>query len=159
MERGDLEGGRRALLQSLKYDSDSFETLVDVSAELAFAGFPSDAEHILRRTIERFPRRAGAKVELARLFLETGNDNRALQVATSSLRQHPHDHDLHALAAAANEQLGLLDDAGAHWGAILASDPNHQYANLRLADLLERTGDTPGAIRCLRRVVDVTRGQ
>jgi tetratricopeptide (TPR) repeat protein len=159
MDRGDLEGGRRALLQTLKYDSDSFETLIDVSAELAFAGFPSDAEHILRRAIERFPRRAEAKVELARLFLETGNDNRALQLAIGALREHPHNHDLHALAAAANEQLDLLDDAAAHWGAILASNPNHHYANLRLADLLERSGDVAGAIRCLRRVNDVTRGQ
>ncbi|HEY7372256.1 MAG TPA: DUF4388 domain-containing protein [Polyangia bacterium] len=159
MDRGDLEGGRRALLQSLKYDSDAFETMLDVAAELGFAGFPSDAEHVLKRTIERFPRRAEAKVELARLFLEVGNDSRALQVATGSLREHPHNHDLHALAAAANEQLGLLDDAAGHWGAILASDPNHSYSNQRLAAVLERSGDVAGAIRCLRRVAEATRGR
>ena len=133
--------------------------MVDVAAELAFAGFPSDAEHVLRRAIERFPRRAEAKIELARLFLEAGNDQRARQIAIDALRGHPHNHDLHALAAAANEQLGLLDDAAAHWGAILASDPHHHYANRRLASVLEQAGDVPGAIRCLRRVVEVTRGQ
>ncbi|HMF44203.1 MAG TPA: tetratricopeptide repeat protein, partial [Polyangia bacterium] len=151
MERGDREGGRRALLQSLKYGSDSFETMVDVASELAFAGFTSDAEHVLRRTIQRFPRRAEAKIALARLFLEAGNDSNALQVAIDALRDRPRDYDLHALAAAANEQLGLLAEASAHWAAILAGDPDHQYANLRLASLLERSGDFAGAVRCLRR--------
>jgi len=159
MDRGDLEGGRRALLQSLNYGFDSFETMVDVAAELALAGFPADAEHVLRRTIHRFPHRAEARIELSRLFLEAGNDSRSLQVAIDALSDHPRNPDLHALAAAASEQLGMLGEAGAHWGAILASDPDHQYANLRLASLLERSGDAAGGIGCLRRVVAVTREQ
>ena len=61
--------------------------------------------------------------------------------------------DLHALAACANEQLGLYDEAANHWAAILAADPDHSYANRRLAALLERAGDAAGAIDCLRRVV------
>jgi tetratricopeptide (TPR) repeat protein len=159
LDRGELEVGRRALLQSLKYDSDSFETMVDVAAELAFAGFASDAEHVLRRTVERFPRRVEAKVELVRLLLASGNDEKALRLATQGLQEHPRDSDLHALSACANEQLGLVDEAAAHWAAILAGEPNHSYANRRLAALLEHAGDMAGAIGCLRRVVDVTRGQ
>jgi tetratricopeptide (TPR) repeat protein len=159
LERGELEVGRRALLQSLKYDADSFETMVDVAAELAFAGFRGDAEHVLRRTLERFPTRPEAKIELGRLFLEAGNDEKALQITNQALRDHPRNSDLHALAAVANEQLELLDEAANHWAAILATDPNHSYSNLRLAALLERSGDAAGAIKCLRRVVDVTRGQ
>ena len=59
----------------------------------------------------------------------------------------------------ANEQLGLLDEAANHWAAILAADPDHSYANRRLAAVLERAGDAAGAIDCLRRVVEATRGQ
>jgi tetratricopeptide (TPR) repeat protein len=159
LDRGDLEIGRRALLQSLKYETDSFETFVDIAAELALAGFRADAEHILRRAIERFPQRVEATVELARLFLESGNDHNALRVAQQALRMHPRNGDLHALAASACEQLDLLDEAASHWAAILAGDPDHSYANRRLAAVLERTGDMAGAIGCLRRVFEATRGQ
>jgi tetratricopeptide (TPR) repeat protein len=159
LDRGELEAGRRALLQSLNYESDSFETMIDVAAELAFADFVADAEHVLRRTIDRFPRRVEATVELARLFLASGNDEKALRLTTQSLREHPRNSDLHALAACANEQLGLYDEAANQWAAILAVDPNNAYANKRLAALLERTGDTAGAIDCLRRVYEITRGQ
>jgi tetratricopeptide (TPR) repeat protein len=159
LDRGELEVGRRALLQSLKYDSESFETMVDVAAELAVAGFRDDAEHVLRRALERFPHRAEAKIELARLFLEAGNDAKALQVATQALKEHPRNSDLHALAAAAHEQLGMLEEAASHWSAILASDPNQSYSNLRLASVLERLGDNAGAIDCLRRVVAASAGQ
>ncbi len=159
LDRGELEEGRRALLQSLKYESDGFETLVDVAAELAFAGFRGDAEHVLRRTLERFPDCPEAKIELARVFLEAGNDNRALQVATHALTEHPRNNDLHALAAVAHEQMGMLEEAARHWAAVLATDPSHSYSNLRLASLLERMGDNAGAIDCLRRVVEVSRGQ
>jgi predicted Zn-dependent protease len=138
LDRGELEVGRRALLQSLKYESDSFETMVEVAAELAFAGFRGDAEHVLRRTLERFPTRVEVKIELARLFLEAGNDSKALQVASHALREHPSNSDLHALCAVANEQLGLLEEAASHWAAILAADPNHSYSNMRMASLLER---------------------
>ncbi len=34
LDRGELEEGRRALLQSIKYGTDSFETMIDVAAEL-----------------------------------------------------------------------------------------------------------------------------
>jgi tetratricopeptide (TPR) repeat protein len=159
LDRGEFEEGRRALLQSIKYRTDSFETLVDVAAELALAGFRADAEHVLRRVLERFPRRVEAKIELARLFLESGNDQKALHLATHALREHPTNGDLHALAASANEQLGLHENAATHWAAILAAEPNHPYANRRLAALLEHMGDIAGAIRCLRRVVEVTRGR
>ena len=70
------------------------------------------------------------------------------------LREHQRNSDLHALAACANEQLGLYDEAANHWAAILATDPDHSYANRRLAALLERLGDAAGAIDCLRRVVE-----
>jgi tetratricopeptide (TPR) repeat protein len=159
LDRGDLEAGRRALLQSLKYESDGFETMVDIAAELAFAGFVADAEHVLRRAQERFPHRVEATVELVRLFLASGNDEKALRLATQGLRAHQRNNDLHALAACANEQLGLYDEAANHWAAILATDPDHSYANRRLAALLERAGDAAGAIDCLRRVVGVTSGQ
>jgi tetratricopeptide (TPR) repeat protein len=159
LDRGDREAGRRALLQSLKYDSDGFETMLDVAAELAFADFVADAEHVLRRTHERFPHRVEATVELVRLFLASGNDEKALRLATQALRDHSRNSDLHALAACANEQLGLYDEAANHWAAILATDSNHSYANRRLAALLERMGDSAGAIDCLRRVVEFTRGQ
>ena len=159
LDRGELEAGRRALLQSLNYENDSCEIMIDVAAELAFAGFVADAEHVLRRTIDRFPRRVEATVELARLFLASGNDEKAMRLSTQALREHPRNGDLHALAACANEQLGLFDDAASHWAAILAADPNNTYANKRLAALLERNGDVAGAIDCLRRVVDVTSGQ
>ena len=159
LDRGELEEGRRTLLQSLKYDSDGFETLVDVAAELAFAGFRGDAEHVLRRALERFPHRAEAKIELARLFLEAGEDNKALQVATQALREHPRNSDLHALAAAAHEQMSMLEEAARHWAAILSVDPSHSYSNLRLASLLQRLGDNAGAIDCFRRVVEVSQGQ
>lgn len=154
-----MEVGRRALLQSLNYATERFETMLDVAAELALAGFRGDAEHVLRRTLERFPNRAEVKIELARLFLESGNDAKAQQVASHALREHPRNGDLHALAASAAEQLGLLDEAAQHWAAILAVDPNHTYANLRLAALLERLGDNAAAIACLRRVVEVTGGR
>lgn len=159
LDRGELENGRRALLQSLKYGADSFETMVDVAAELAFAGFRADAEHVLRRAIERFPRRVEARIELARLFLESGNSHGTMLVATQALREHPRNGDLHALAASANEQLGLHEEAASHWAAILSNEPNHSYANQRLAALLEQAGDAAGAITCLRRVVEATGGR
>ena len=61
--------------------SKPWSTLRPSSHSLAFV---ADAEHVLRRALERFPHRVEAKIELARLFLEAGNDEKALQVATQA---------------------------------------------------------------------------
>ena len=159
LDRGELEIGRRALLQSLKYESDSFETMVDIAAELAFAGFVADAEHVLRRAQERFPHRVEAKVELVRLFLASGNDEKALRLATQGLRDHHRNSDLHALAACANEQLGLYEEAANHWAAILADGSRSFLCEPPARRVARAAGDAAGAIDCLRRVVGATSGQ
>ena len=68
--------------------------------------------------------------------------------------------DLHALAALRQRAAGPVTTRPPITGPRSSPrDPDHSYANRRLAALLERAGDAAGAIDCLRRVVEVTRGQ
>jgi Flp pilus assembly protein TadD len=94
--------------------------------------------------------------ERARLLIETDRYAEAFDEIALAIRSRPHDVELRLLAADACERLGALPEAADHLAIILAADAEHAEANRRLAELLGELGDTPGAIRCLRRLVAAT---
>ncbi|HTV17895.1 MAG TPA: DUF4388 domain-containing protein, partial [Polyangiaceae bacterium] len=93
----------------------------------------------------------------ARLFLETDHSAAFDEIALA-ISQRPHDVDLRLRAAHAYERLGALPEAADHLSAVLAAEPEHAPANRQLAELLYELGDTQGAIRCWRRLVDASQG-
>jgi tetratricopeptide (TPR) repeat protein len=158
-ERGDLEEGRQALLQSTQLGPPVLERLMTVAQRLGETGFYSDAAAVLRRAAENFSDRPEPKLGLAWLFLEAGDANQSARVAVQALRMHPRNPELHIAAAAAHERLGALAEATNHLAAVLAADADHLDANRRLAPLLQALGDEAGAERCLRRIVELTEGR
>jgi tetratricopeptide (TPR) repeat protein len=159
LDRGDLEAGRLAVLQSLDLAPPTLDKVLDVARRLASAGLSADAERVLRQSAEMFVDRVEPKLQLAWLFLEAGEDAMAIETAREALNQHPDNPDLHRVLAAAHERCGSLADAAESLAEVLATEPGDVEANRRMAGLLERLGDSAGATRCLERVVGLTRGQ
>jgi Flp pilus assembly protein TadD len=95
-------------------------------------------------------------VERARLLIETDRYAEAFDEIRLAIRIRPHDVELRLVAADVCERLGALPEAADHLAVILAAEPEHLAANRRLAELLAELGDTPGTIRCLRRLVAAT---
>src|SRR5688572_26491141 len=92
----------------------------------------------------------------ARLLLETDHTSEAFDEIAAAIRKRPHDVYLRLLASDAYERLGALPEAADQLSSVLAVEPEHVVANRRLAELLYELGDTRGAIRCWRRLVDAT---
>jgi Flp pilus assembly protein TadD len=159
LDRGDLEAGRLALLQSLDLAPPSLDQVLEIARRLASAGLSIDAERVLRQSAEMFVDRVEPKLELARLFLDAGEEGTAIETAREALNEHPDNPDLHRVLAAAHERCGSLADAAESLAEVLATDPGDVDANRRMSGLLERLGDSAGATRCLERVVGLTRGQ
>ncbi len=159
LERGELEVGRLALLQSLELGSPTLEMVIEVAHRLAAVGFSADAERVLQQSAEMFVDRVEPVVELARLFLERGEDARAAEAARAALNEHPDACDAHRVLAAAHERRGALADAAESLAEVLTLQPGDVDANRRLSGLLERLGDDAGATRCLERVVALTGGR
>jgi tetratricopeptide (TPR) repeat protein len=97
--------------------------------------------------------------ERVRLLLETDRCADALDEIALALRDRPHDAALRLLAFEVCERLGALPEGADHLSVLLAGDPGHLEANRRLAELLAELGDTPGAIRCWRRLVAASHGE
>ena len=159
LDRGDLEVGRLALLQSLDLEPPTLDGILDVASRLAAAGLTADAEHLLRQSAAMFGDQVAPKAELARLFLNEGDAGLAIETALEALEEHPRSPDLHRVLATAHERRGSLADAATSLATVLAAEPDDVDANRHMSDLLDRLGDVAGATGCLRRVVAVTRGQ
>src|SRR5579871_3624715 len=159
LDRGELEVGRLALLQSLELGAPTLERVIEVARRLVSVGFSADAERVLRQSAEMFVDRAEPVVELARLFRDRGDGAGAIAAARAALSEHPDHRDTHRVLAAAHERRGALSDAAESLAEVLALDPGDVDANRRLSRILERLGDGEGANRCLERVVALTRGQ
>jgi tetratricopeptide (TPR) repeat protein len=97
--------------------------------------------------------------ERARLLLEADRSADALDEIALAIRERPQESSLRLLAFEACERLGALPEGADHLSILLAAEPEHQEANRRLAELLIELGDTPGAIRCWRRLVAATHGE
>ena len=157
--RGDLETGRRILLQSLQSGPVTLDYVLDVAEQLDSVGFTAEADQLLRRAVDLFAHRPQAKAALAEFLAAHGKESDAVLIALEGLQAHPNNLELHAVAARAHEMLGALPEASHHLGAILAIDADDLEANQRLAPILERLGDRAGFIRCLRRAVSLTGGE
>ena len=92
IERGDLEEGRQALLQSLAGSQPIVEQVLAVAHQLGSIGFEADAAQILRRAMELFPDRAEPSVSLAWLFLEGGDPHAGGRGRRSCLARAPRQH-------------------------------------------------------------------
>jgi Flp pilus assembly protein TadD len=93
------------------------------------------------------------RTQLARLLVDRGDDEAALEEIGRSLRMDPRNLELHLLTATVHERRGALAEAADHLAAALAIDTDHLEANRRLGTILGQLGDTRGAIRCWRRVI------
>ncbi len=158
-DQATLEQSRDSFLRALEDHPADLHELLDAAAQLAGVGFTADADMVLRQAIDSFPDRPEPKIDLARLSLDCGNERLAAELAAQALREHPRNSDLHRILASAHERMGTLAEAANHLAAILATDAHDPDANRQLATILERLGDYVGATRCLKRVVEVTRGQ
>ena len=126
---------------------------------LASAKCFGEAEHILRRVLEREPDHKEVTVRLATLLLDTGRESQAEGMLATLAESHPRDIDLRLLVATACQRHGALDKASGHLKAALALEPDHPEANRHQAEVLALLGDTAGAVRCWRRIVMRTKGQ
>jgi tetratricopeptide (TPR) repeat protein len=159
LDRGELEAGRVALLQSLDLVPPSLDKVLEIAHKLASVGLSADAERVLRQAAEIFVDRVEPRLELARLFLEGGEEATALETAREALNEHPDHPEVHRLVAAVHERRGSLTEAAESLAEVLATDPSDVDANRQMSDLLARLGDSAGATRYLERVVGLTRGQ
>jgi Flp pilus assembly protein TadD len=158
-DQATLEESREVLLRGLEDHEPDLDELLDAAVQLAGVGFAADADMVLRQAIESFPDRAEPQIDLAQLYLDCGHEGPAAEVAANALNDHPRNPELHRILAFAHERMGTLAEAANHLAAILATDADDPEANRQLATILERLGDHVGATRCLKRVVEVTRGQ
>jgi tetratricopeptide (TPR) repeat protein len=157
-ERGDIDAGREGLLQSVEMSVPDLHWMLAIAERLVGFGFSGDAEFVVRRALEHFPNRAEPKVVLAELLFDAGQERQAGQLALRALQEHPGDPDLHLVAADVHERLGEWVEAANHLGSVLASDSGDLEANRRLAAILDRLGDRPGALDCQRRLVAASQG-
>lgn len=106
-----------------------------------------------------YPDQSVPREERVRLLLETDRYADALDEIALAIRDRPQDAALRLLAFEACDRLGALPEAADHLSVLLAEEPGHPEANRRLAELSVELGDTPGAIRCWRRLVAATQGE
>lgn len=91
-----------------------------------------------------------------RLLLDKSCDLDVMDELATAIRNQPHDVALRFLACEVSERLGAIPEAADHLTTIIRDEPQHLRANQKLALLLAELGDTSGAIRCCRRVVENT---
>ena len=156
---GDIVEGKSAMEQALTISHYEPEIAIDSANLLAHAGLMADAEVVLRNLVEQHPREIEGRAGLARLLLETDRGAEAAREATVALRFDPKNVEVRLLAAEVQERIGALAEAADHLAVVVSSQPNHLDANRQLANILTRLGDSPGVIRCLRRVAGGTSGK
>jgi Flp pilus assembly protein TadD len=159
LEAGEVGEARFAFTQSVYLAPQDVPQAVQAADMLAGAGCAPEAEHLLRRVLERSSDAREAHVRLADLLIETGRAAQAVNELTVALQSNPGDVDLHLLAATAYQRLGQRPEAADHLGEALALEPNHIEAGRRRGAALSELGDTAGAVRCWRRLVMITAGQ
>ena len=159
LDAGEVGEARFAFTQSVYLAPYALSQAVSAADLLAQAGSRPEAEHLLRRVLERSPDFREAQLRLGQLLLDMGREAQAAAELGAALANRPQDVDLHLLAATAHERAGALTAASEHLAAVLEVDPHHLEAGRRLGTLLGQLGDTEGAVRCWRRLVARTEGR
>jgi Flp pilus assembly protein TadD len=159
LEAGEVGEARFAFTQSVYLAPNELDRAVTAAERLTRARCHAEAEHILRRVLDRAPDRKDAHLQLAGLLLENGRETEAASELEAALRRYPDDIELRMLAATAHERGGALAEAAQHLRGALAVNSDHLDVNRRLAGVLSRMGDTGGAVRCWRQIVRLTGGQ
>jgi tetratricopeptide (TPR) repeat protein len=113
------------------------------------AASPGEAERAYKKALDLDPTFVDARVNLGRLYHMTGQLNAAEAQFRLALADGPNGTALFNLGVAL-EDLGRRDEAVQSYREAIDADPKAADAYFNLARLLERDGDKPGAIRCLR---------
>ncbi|HEY0710895.1 MAG TPA: DUF4388 domain-containing protein [Polyangia bacterium] len=159
LQAGEIGEARFAFTQSVYLAPTAIAEGIVAADLLAKANCPAEAEHLLRRLLERSPNNQDVKLRLVQFLLDTGRESAALTEALEGLQQHPRSIDFHLLAATSLERQDQLIKANEHLASALAIDGNNLEANRRLGTVLTQLGDTAGAVRCWRRIVTRTDGE
>jgi Flp pilus assembly protein TadD len=159
LEAGEIGEARFAFTQSVYLDPQQVDQALRAVEQLAKAGCDPEAEHLLRRVLERSPGCKEARLRLGKLLIDTGREVQASAELDAVLQTQPRDVDLQLLAATASERQGMLTKASEHLSAALAADPDNIVAGRRLGGVLSQLGDSAGAVRCWRRIVMRTAGK
>jgi tetratricopeptide (TPR) repeat protein len=159
LEAGEMGEARFAFTQSVYLAPQQVDQALRAVDHLAKAGCNPEAEHLLRRVLERSPTCKEARLRLGQLLIDTGREVQASDEIDAVLQKQPRDVELQLLAATASERRGMLAKASEHLSAALAAHPDHIVAGRRLGSMFSQLGDHAGAVRCWRRVVILTAGQ
>lgn len=159
LESGEVGEARFAFTQSVYLAPEQLDQGVRAAELLAGAGCAPEAEHLLRRLLERGGASQQVHLRLGNLLIETGRPGQAVAEMNAALQANPGDVELHLLAATAHHRMGQRSEAAEHLAAALVTQPNHIEAGRRRGAILSEMGDSAGAVRCWRRLVMLTAGQ
>jgi Flp pilus assembly protein TadD len=159
VEASHLDEAKYALMHAVELAPRDVDRALSAGWQLATAGCPAEATRVFRGVLARHPQRLDVRVGLAQVLLMSGEARAALEEMTIALREEPRQPALRLLAADAHDRLDEPARAMEQLQAILGEDVDHPEANRRLAGLLARAGDRPGAIRCWRRLVVGANGE
>ncbi len=151
--RGELTQALAAFETSLKLRPDFLPALVNIAMTQAQLGEAAAAEASLREALEIEPDNAAALFNLGLLLLEHGDDRQAEEHLRAALEAEPRfpaaAYNLCVLLA--EDRLGEAIEWCRRAAELQPGDPRHAYT---LAFYQNLGGDSPGAVRTLRRLIE-----
>ncbi len=154
---GDTAAGRQALPLLMALYGERFEAMVA-------AGRLDDAILLLRRLVMTSPDNSAARINLARLYLRTGQDDAALRELREVIGRDSDNSAAHRIVADIHASAGRHAQAVESYAAAIAADADHQRAEQMALDLvlsvarLMMDEQRPfAAIRHLRSLADADR--
>ncbi len=103
-----------------------------------------------------FPDDRGIRLGLAKLYEKLGLDDMARPHLVSLAKDPSADGKLLEMTALVHDRLGLDNLAVQYWQRVLAQQPNHSIARMKLARAEEKAGRIDGAVRYLRPILEIS---
>lgn len=118
-------------------------------------GHLHNAVMLLEKAMERDPGSIFLKKELAVLYLQQEENEKALQVVEEILKQEPHSEDALILAATIKKTLGQDDEAEQMYEKVLKNNPRRQNVYKLLGKIYLNEGDLENALRIFKQMTQV----
>lgn len=106
-----------------------------------------------QEALARTPHDVDAEIGLAQAYRAVHNYNEAKSVLLRAEREHPRDERFLAMLGDLEIELQAYEDAARHLSAALALQPDDTPTRIRLAVARKSTGDLPGALEQLAKVL------
>ncbi len=130
-----------------------------VAGEARRAGDLVTVGEALNRALALDPSHLRARVEQIRLARDALNYPRAEELALAFIRDHPRYAETHVQLGRIYQLQRRREDAARHYATALELEPEHSTALRRFAEIKMRDGDLEGAVKMLRRALEVAPDQ